>query len=236
VSGPSPDRLLLWVALAHAVAGAIALAAIAFTASATPTLGDHPALKPMKFGFSIALFLGTMAWLLPSMTLAPGARAAIAWVLAVGMVVEMAAIGGQALRGAASHFNQVTALDALIWRVMATTIVAVTVATLVVVVVAFVRPLAASPIQAAAWRGGLAFFVLATLTGFRMASALSHTVAPYGDLRLAHAVGVHALQSLPLAGAVLVRLPVGEPARWLLLAVAVAVHVAVAAWALLRSA
>lgn len=73
-------------------------------------------------------------------------------------------------------------------------------------------------------------------TGFRMAGHLSHTVAPHGDLRLAHAVGVHALQSMPLVGVALTRLPVGEPTRWGLFAAAVVAHVVAAAWALMRSA
>lgn len=227
-SPPGPERVLWWAAGVHAAVGIVAAVALAFDAHLI--VGDHPALKPMKFGFSIALFLGTMALLLPALSLGPRAPVVIAWTLAAAMAVEMAAIALQAVRGVPSHFNEATLLDTAVWRVMAASIVVVTLVVLAVAVTALTRPLAAPPVLAAAWRVGLVFFGLAAVTGFRMASNLSHTVLPHGDLRLAHAIGVHALQSMPLVGAALARLPVAEPARWILLAAALAAHVAVAAW------
>ena len=58
-----PDRLLLYTAGAHLLLALIALALLTITA--TPVLGVHPALKPLKFGISIALFLASLACVLP---------------------------------------------------------------------------------------------------------------------------------------------------------------------------
>jgi len=245
----------MWVAAAHAAVGAVALV-LALGVNATPVLGAHPALKPMKFGFSIALFLATMAVLVPALSLRPQLREVAAWTLAATMIAEMIPIVVQAARGTTSHFNSHGTLDSAFWRLMFVAIVIATVTTLIITVVATARPLLGpdqrpwSPLLATAWRAGLWFFVLAAFTGFRMGGQLAHSVGgvdggpgaavttwsrQHGDLRVPHFIGVHALQSLPLVGYLLARAPVETVARWGLLIAAVGVHVLLAVVALGRA-
>ncbi len=246
--------MLWWFAVAHA---AVALACLAWLAfDAAPVLGVHPAHKPLKFGLSIAVFLAAMAYLVPTLACGGGVARALAWTLALTMALEMAPILIQAIRGVPSHFNTRAPLDAGLWRLMLIAIVIATFTVLGIAVLATVRPLRASdggtiaPLLATAWRVGLWFFVLAAFTGFRMGGQGRHSVGgddggpglrlvnwsvAHGDLRIAHFVGLHALQALPLIALALGRAPVGAPARWAGLIAAIAAHLAVGGWTLLRA-
>ncbi len=55
------DRVLAWTAGAHLLVALVCGLVIALAPDASPVLGVHPALKPLKFGVSIAIFLATMA-------------------------------------------------------------------------------------------------------------------------------------------------------------------------------
>jgi hypothetical protein len=131
------------------------------------------------------------------------------------MLVEITLISTQAARGVQSHFNKATALDTGIFAVMGTTI---TISTLVVTYVLWqlVRdPPDLAPAYLWGIWTGLFLFVLASFEGGLMIANGSHSVgAPAGgpglpllnwsltggDLRIAHFIGLHALQVLPLTG------------------------------------
>lgn len=250
----STDPVLMGVAVGHLLLAAICLAWQCLDAA--PILGVHPGLKPMKFSISIALFLGTMAILVPCISLGEGPRRVVSWTLAMSMALEMLVIVTQALRGTSSHFNRATSFDAAMWKLMIVAIVVAAVGTLAVAVLAMTRPLSSpdgrpmSPLLATAWRAGLVFFVFGAFTGFRMGSQLAHSVGgldggpgmpvvnwstQHGDLRAAHFVGLHALQSLPLAAALLDRTPWPGAARWASMLLVLAAHILVAAWTTLRA-
>lgn len=229
----------MWVAAAHAALGV--LAAFALLVDAAPVDGVHPALKPMRFGFSIALFLASMAVLVPALSVRASVREGLAWTLAATMMVEMIPIIVQAGRGTGSHFNVRTPLDAGLWRLMTSAIAVAVLAMLIVTVVAWARPLLGrggtplSPVVAAAWRLALVFFFLATVTGVRMAGQASHTSPGGGDLRIPHFIGVHTLQTLPLVGLALARAPLDAWSRWALFAAVAGLHLAAAGWAWVKA-
>ncbi len=236
------DRILFWFAVGHVAIAAAALIALGF--SAVPIGGVHPALKPLKFAISIAVFLGTLAVLVPTLSLSPGARDVLAWIFALTMAGEMIAIATQALRGTTSHYNFTPGLDATLSMTMALLIVAATVAMLVVAVVATIRPLVdCDALRATAWRAGSWFFLLAAGTGFRMIGGRRHSVGgedggpglpvtswstAHGDLRISHFLSLHALQILPLASVVIAALPLGAAARWTIMLGVIAAYAAVA--------
>lgn len=209
--------------------------AVALVLPAEPVLGVHPALKPLKFGLSIALLLGTMAVLVPRLELQEGTRALVAWSLVVTMVLEMLPIVGQALRGRTSHFNLATPLDAGLWRLMQGAIVVATSVLIGLAVVATVRPLRdTSALDTFAWRAGLWLSLLGAVSGFAMGGALRHSVGgedgarglpflgwsrSFGDLRVSHFVSLHALQAVPLVALVVARLP-WPAAQWVAVVVA----------------
>jgi hypothetical protein len=97
--------------------------------------GEPIWLKPFKFSVSIAVYGLTLAWLIS--LLHKGKK--VAWwmgtVTAVMMVLEMVGLVMQVIRGQASHFNNATDFDALVFTLMGNAIVVMWVSNLVVAVI-----------------------------------------------------------------------------------------------------
>jgi len=207
------NRVLCVVALANL--GLAVLFTVLLFADGRTLLGRNVWAKPWKFATSIAIFTATLGWLLPSLSLTDRVERLATTVVGGAMAIEIALITTQAARGVASHFNDSTALDEGIYVVMGVTI------TISSAVVAYVlwevlrRPPDLAP--AYLWGIGLGMFVfvLASFEGWLMVSQGSHAVGAAtdgpglpllnwsvtgGDLRVAHFVGLHALQVLPLTG------------------------------------
>jgi hypothetical protein len=117
-------------------------------------------LKPSKFAISTAIFCGTMAWLFRYITVWPRFMRAMGWVLAVVLVLEVAIIDVQAVRGTTSHFNVGTELDVVLFGVMGFSIGVLWLAT-VGVLVALFRQRFPEP----AWGWWLRMGVLITVLG-----------------------------------------------------------------------
>jgi hypothetical protein len=167
--------------------------------------------KPMKFSISICFFLWTMGWYLDYL---PQIRKVqkIKITIILALVLEQIVIIGQAARGQLSHFNISTIGNAFLFQVMGIAIIVNTV--MVFWAFLLLRPVENLPF---AFKHGLQIgmfiFIIASLEGFMMVGNLGHTIgAPdgqegifflnwakaYGDLRIAHFFGLHALQIVPL--------------------------------------
>lgn len=128
------------------------------------------------------------------------------------MVVEIILITYQAAQGKLSHFNISSVYDAVIFQMMG---IAIFMNSLVVfwffLLLLKVKNLPKGYLLAV--RAGLIIFLIAGFEGFLMAGRLGHTVGAadgqegvfllgwakaYGDLRVFHFLGLHALQVLPL--------------------------------------
>lgn len=207
------SRVLFAVALVNLVL------AVVFTAlmqlDGRMILGRNVWTKPWKFATSIALFTATLGWLLPSLSLSDRVERLATRTIGTAMLIEITLISTQAARGVQSHFNDATVLDTGIFAVMGT---AITISTLAVTYVLW-RSIRDPPHLAPAYLWGiwtgLFLFVLASFEGGLMVAHGSHSVgAPAGgpglpllnwslsggDLRIAHFIGLHALQVLPLTG------------------------------------
>lgn len=207
------DRLLTLTAAAMAV-GAV-LVTIAAPFDSRLVTGINPWIKPLKFLTSIAIFLATTAWFMPDVDATPRLRRRLARVFAGTMTVEIVCIVVQAARGTTSHFNYGSVIDAAIFQVMG---VAITVNTIAAAVMLRRMRADVPPARAGYLLGvrlGLALFVLGSVQGFIMVANLGHAVPgpdggpglplinwalDRGDLRIAHFIGLHALQALPLLG------------------------------------
>lgn len=177
--------------------------------------GVNPWVKPLKFAVAGAVYLVTLAWLFRDLPAGERAKGWVARIVALSMLTEITLIVMQAARGTSSHFNNGTPLDSAVFGVMGVMIVVNTVA---VAYVAWRYWRAGAGLPAAyLWgvRLGLVLFILAGLEGFVMARQLAHSVGVAdggpglplvnwstrgGDLRVAHFVGMHSLQVLPLVG------------------------------------
>jgi hypothetical protein len=178
-------------------------------------LGQNPWIKPAKFAISIFTFVWTMAWLLEYLPNYRRAIRRISWGISISMFIEILCICLQSLRGVPSHFNRSSPLDAIIFGTMGVSILLNAVFTVVVLYLFFRHTPARSAIYIWGIRLGIIIFIASGFIGNDMVSRLGHTVGgedggpglpavnwstEAGDLRIAHAVGLHALQLLPLIG------------------------------------
>ncbi|MEU4251894.1 hypothetical protein AB0F15_31200 [Amycolatopsis sp. NPDC026612] len=122
-------------ALAAATLAAVAALCVAAMLLDQRTLAGAPIwAKPFKFAVSGALYFATWSWLV---SLLPRFRRTASWLTNIPVVIfgaEYVLLVFQAARGRASHFNNATPQDAAIYQVMATMIIGLWVATLVLTV------------------------------------------------------------------------------------------------------
>ncbi len=209
-------------AMAWANVALLAAAALAAPFDSRTVTGLNPWIKPMKFAASVATFTFTMAWLLEYVKHYRRAVRAISWGVTIVFALEQASVFLQAARGTTSHFNVRDPFDAAVFALMGVMIVVNTALVLVALFLFFRRTEPLAPAYLWGIRLGLLLFVAAGLEGFAMTSNMGHTVgAPdggpglpglgwstrAGDLRVAHSLGLHALQVLPLVGHALSRRP-----------------------------
>lgn len=179
-------------------------------------MGINPWIKPIKFEISIVIYVWTVAWLLEYL---PRPQRLISWGVSVAMIVEIACIVLQAARGTTSHYNVSTPFDGAVFTVMGVFIAA---NTLLLVRLLWLFGLSVAMPRAILWgvRFGLVLSLMASTEGVVMLGNQAHTVGiadggpglplvnwstRAGDLRIAHFMGIHGLQILPLAGWLLER-------------------------------
>ena len=144
------------------------------------------------------------------------------------MFVEIACIAGQSWRGVPSHFNEHTPLNQVIFSVMGSMIALNTLLAAWLLVLYFRCETGLPPSRLWAVRLGLALFLVGNGIGGMMIGRGAHAVGvpdggpglPFvnwstegGDLRPVHAVGLHALQILPLLAGALTRIESLNEAR-----------------------
>ncbi|MFG2622611.1 hypothetical protein ACGFXC_33865 [Streptomyces sp. NPDC048507] len=188
--------------------------------------------KPFKFAVSFVAYALSLAWMTSLLVRArPRLRRQVLWagtVVAAASTTEMILITWQVVRGRQSHFNRATPFDAGLYQAMATTVVVLWAATLVIAVLLFRAPLADRAVTWAirisallALAGAGLGFLMTRPTSAQVAAAgggtppvsgahavgvpdggpgmpLTGWSTTGGDLRVPHFFGMHALQLLPL--------------------------------------
>jgi hypothetical protein len=168
--------------------------------------------KPFKFAFSTLTFVWAMAWYcsyLPKFNIS-----LFNWSVIVLLGFEIAYIAVQASRGQQSHYNLSTPTYAALYTMMALAASIVTIYTAYVGYLFFANNFPMLP-EYYVWaiRLSIILFVIFSFEGFAMGSRLNHTIGAlndnsnlfilgwsksFGDLRVAHFIGMHALQLLPI--------------------------------------
>jgi hypothetical protein len=236
------DRVL---ALAGALfVGLLAAMLVAACFDHRTLLGINLWIKPIKFAASIAIYLWTLAWLFGELPGPSGFKTLIRWGAVVAMIVEIICIAGQSLRGTTSHFNASTPFDSAVFTTMGAMILFNTLLESLLLAMFFQRGLRLSPAYLWGIRLGLIGALLSAADGAWMIYHGAHTVGAAdggpgmwlvnwstnaGDLRAAHAVGLHALQLLPAVGYILARLMAPRAALAATIVFS-AVYLAGAAW------
>ncbi|WP_286278558.1 hypothetical protein [Naasia aerilata] len=224
VQSPSPALRIL--SLATIVSAVVLVGAVTALLLDQRLIDGAPAwLKPVKFGIAITAYLVTLRWMLGFVTGHRRLLTVLAIVTTAVFAFETAWIDTQVLRGTTSHFNEATAGDAAAYYAAGGAISLVFLATMVVGVLLW-RQRGLDAGIAAGIRWGLAVSVLGMAEAISMTvnrtagDSGGHTVgAPdggpgmpltdwsllHGDLRVAHFVGLHALQALPILAWLLAR-------------------------------
>ncbi|MEZ5352069.1 MAG: hypothetical protein R2762_05485 [Bryobacteraceae bacterium] len=178
--------------------------------------GVNPWIKPTKFTLSFTLLFWTLAFYLRELGRPLWTIRTIHAVVGIVSVIEIGCIAMQAARGVPSHFNATNPFNASVFGIMGLAILINTFAMLLLLFqMLWQEGLETPPAVLMGMRLGLVVFVLGSIQGFYMVLNQAHTVgAPdggpglpflnwsttHGDLRVAHMLGLHSLQILPLAG------------------------------------
>lgn len=192
-------------------------------------LGAPAWAKPLKFSLSILLYAVTWAWLIAHLPRWRTLARRLGTVVAVALVVEQALIVWAAATGTTSHFNVSNSVHVIVWGVMAVAITTLYLCTFVTSIALFFLRLPTPAMTIAVRAGavialggiGVAFLMTGpTPTQLTAPDGIvgAHSVGitdggpgvPLlgwstvgGDYRVAHFVGMHALQVLPLVALLL---------------------------------
>ncbi|WP_156292088.1 hypothetical protein [Oceanobacillus salinisoli] len=176
-------------------------------------LGVNVWNKPAKFAISIFVYTITIAYIVGYVKSIRMKRL-IEVGTSIAMTMEILLIGMQAGRGVRSHFNLSSVFNSLVFSLMGIFIMIATLAALLLVFyLTFHPPKELPDYLFRSIQFGLWISILGSIVGGYMAAQLQHTVGAadggpglpilnwsieYGDMRIPHFVGLHALQVIPL--------------------------------------
>ncbi|OKS86997.1 hypothetical protein RG47T_2455 [Mucilaginibacter polytrichastri] len=181
--------------------------------SSTMLRGANAWFKPFKFALSIAVFSWTMGWYTYELS-APATVNLYNYVVIILLGFEVIYIALQAGRGKLSHYNVSSPLFKFLTALMGIAAAIVTIWTGYIGILFCTTNLPNLPVYyVLSIRIGIFLFVFFAFQGASMGARQTHTVGgpegysrlpvfnwstKYGDLRIAHFIGMHALQLLPL--------------------------------------
>lgn len=179
-------------------------------------LGINPWMKPLKFALSDTIYVWTVAYLLGDVrATAPRPAWLISRGVALAMATEIVCIAGQSWRGVPSHFQVSAPFDGAVFGLMGLMILLNTMLVGWLLLLYWCGDLRLPRPQLWGARLGLLVFLAGSSLGALMIGRNAHAVGvpdggpglpilnwstEAGDLRPAHALGLHGLQVLPLLG------------------------------------
>lgn len=169
-------------------------------------------IKPMKFFLSVSIYAFTMAWYCSYLN--NFNTTLFNWAVIILLGFELVYIVLQAAKGQRSHYNLSTPFYSAMYSLMALAATLITLYTAYIGVLFFTNKFPELPTYYMwAIRLGIIIFVIFSFEGFVMGSRLSHTIGgadgskgiwllnwskTLGDARVAHFMGMHSLQVIPL--------------------------------------
>jgi len=200
--------------------------------------GENVWIKPIKFQLALCVYLLTLAFFaryLPNGMTGRLSYRLYASVVSFTVVAEMVWIGGAAMYGIASHFNQSSTLMATLYPIMGVFAVTLTSTTLVYGIAVWRNDQSdlAPALRLSIALGLILTFLLTVPIASTLSSGPTHFVGvpvvgatvpitgwsrEVGDLRVAHFFATHAMHFVPLMGLVSAALfseRAGKSAVWL---------------------
>jgi hypothetical protein len=202
--------------------------------------------KPTTFGISFGLTTITLAWVAGHLRISDRTGWLLLVPLALADASEVVWVSVQRWRGVASHFNNDTTLDSLLFLLMGGGAIAVAAAVILVMTVLAFTALRASPSMALAIRAGLLILLVAQVVGGWM---IQHGLGPAeegvteglttfgaaGVMKVPHAVAIHGIQVLPALAWLLSFAALPEPRRLRLVRIAVVGYAALVVVSVLQT-
>jgi len=201
-----------WQRLGYLVGGALVVVGlahlVAWLVAGGAWAGPVSFRKPTTFGISFGLTTITMAWVAGQLRISDRTGWLLLIPLAVADTSEVVWVSLQRWRGVASHFNDDTTLDNLLFVIMGGAAVAVAATVILIITVLAFTSMRASPSMALAIRAGLLILLVAQAVGGWM---IQHGIGPAsegvtdglttfgaaGVMKVPHAVAIHGIQVLP---------------------------------------
>jgi len=205
------NALLFWFGLVNLIFAGILV--FFFFLKPIEFAGTNAWYKPIKFALSTAILALSVGWYSGYLTNSRDINI-VNWIIIITLAFEVLYITWQASKGQASHYNQSSSFYSFMFSMMALAASIATIAIGYIGIKFFIYPIDTIPSYYLwAIRIGFVLFVIFSFEGFVMGAKMSHTVGAedgvkglpflnwsisHGDLRIAHFIGMHALQLLPL--------------------------------------
>lgn len=193
----------------------------AFLAETRTFNGINVWIKPLKFMSSAALFLVTLALFMPFLDKADREKRSVrvaVWIIGIFLLLEILYITFRASRAEASHFNRENVIGIVLYAWMGVTILIATILSGWIgwLILQGKDRIASPELRYAIGMGLVLGTALGSLTAVYMSTQTGHWVGGVqndtngsfffgwsrtgGDLRVAHFIGLHAMQGIPLIG------------------------------------
>lgn len=196
--------------------------------------------KPIVFGLSIGVLAWSLAWVIQQLRDDRAMRRQTVWLIGL-LSVELLLIDMQQWRGVGSHFNGATWFDARVFDAMGVIILAAAAILAWWTWKLFAHPRRdLPPERLTAARAGMLLLGAGNLIGMALVAtgtsalaATGHgttTIGAAGNLKLTHALALHAIQVLPLVAVLLAAVP-GADVRRAAMRRAAAGYALMLAWA-----
>lgn len=177
-------------------------------------MGINVWIKPAKFLLSTAIFMWTLGWYLSVFPIKTSTKKYLTFGFIILLLIENFVISLQASRGVISHYNISSSFDGRLFMIMGTAIGLLSMLMIYLSIQSFSKKLTVSKPMRWGIRIALLAFLLGSVAGRAMVSQMGHNIGvedggeglPFlnwstigGDLRVAHFMGLHALQLIPLS-------------------------------------
>ncbi len=152
--------------------------------------------KPIVFGLSFGVSLLTLSWIVGLLRMGRRAGWIVLGVFSVASLGEIFLINLQKWRGVASHFNEATDFDTMVFSMMGMLVALIGIMTVVVAIRSFGSFDAPTSLRWAV-RTGLVLMLVSQAVGVQMIAENGNTFGTDGALKVPHAFTLHVVQVLP---------------------------------------
>lgn len=205
------NTLLFWMGWVHFVMFFFCLGLLSFNHSLIA--GENAWAKPARYFLSSGISIWTFGWFIYHINSKTQIKV-ISWLIAMSLLFETTTIFIQSYRGVPSHFNNSDPFNSMMNGLMIIFML-VFLITVIYITILFFNQKKMPISQHYTWglRMGLLIFTIFSVTGIIMFAKMTHSIGgndansgmilfnwslKYGDLRIAHFMGVHSLQIIPI--------------------------------------